>query len=304
LQVITGEVILTGSAGGSLMKDVGFRRFYNLPSLIYYFVFYAIFNNPFESKNKKKLSIVIIVITLMLPLHRVLLTSFWLLVFWGIFLWSGGLKGSIKYIFIVVLCLLPFVNILLTRFEKNTQSDVNQIIIGDFAEYVEVGTDMEMVENATMLFRIAHFYERFMYVIEDKRYIVFGAGYMSEDSALADALDFNIGLMDYESRVLQVDSPDISWSSLVLRFGIVGTLVYLCFFTALIVFCWKKRKWKLGMCSFLYLMLVFFTSISSSEFYHAWLYIIVLLNIRDSAIAEVEEQNEDNGQNTLQKVII
>ena len=54
---------------------------------------------------------------------------------------------------------------------------------------------------------------------------------MTEGSSYTENhFDFIIGLDSKEGGIEQVNTPDISWSILIIRYGIVGTLLFIIFY--------------------------------------------------------------------------
>jgi heme A synthase len=83
-----------------------------------------------------------------------------------------------------------------------------------------------------------------------------------------------------EDRVIQLETSDISWSVLIVRFGIVGTIIYLIFFFTLVSFFWKRRKIRPYMPPLLYLLFILVTSVTYFGFSAVWTFApIVFLNI-------------------------
>jgi hypothetical protein len=291
-QVIFGEAILTGYAGGGKMIGIGFKRFYNLPYLIYYFVFYALFKNPYTG-TKKLISTSLLVIAFLLPMHRGWIIAFVLLYFLGSYL-HNGFKGLIKYFFIGFLFVIPLSAQIISRFEKGgTDNDFKNVISGNYKLYLE---NTISFGDATFLYRMVHFYERFMFILSDNKYIIFGLGYMTEDSPITnERFNFMIGLPSEKnlSAIEQLDTPDIAWSNLFVRFGVLGTIIYLLFFFSLIVFFWKTNK-KDNIVPISFLFLLFLTSITSSLFGYAWLFSIVFLDVKaiESNYQSLPSKNE------------
>lgn len=145
--------------------------------------------------------------------------------------------------------------------------------------------------DGTFLFRIALFYERFDYILHHPKNYPFGLGYMTEGSSQADDFEFVIGLIDEDTyEITQLNTSDIAWVNIFTRFGFVGTIFYLCFFTLLMYFFWKRRKTNSGLVPFLFLLLFILISLTSSHLYYMWMFAIVFLDI---AIIKEDELKEE-----------
>ena len=94
VQAVTTIPLLVNPSAG---ERVGFiTRFYNSPLLLFYIVFYAIYNNPFKGW-KKWVTLIIPSITIFLPLHRSLMMVFTLVLFIGYCLSLDNIKRFFKY---------------------------------------------------------------------------------------------------------------------------------------------------------------------------------------------------------------
>ena len=92
--------------------------------------------------------------------------------------------------------------------------------------------------------------------------LLFGFGFMSEGSDYTIGnFDFIVGLENDETGfVNQVDTSDIAWSVFVIRFGIVGTILYLIYYFLLVKFFNSRINTNGVKAVFSTLALVFITS--------------------------------------------
>ena len=104
-------------------------------------------------------------------------------------------------------------------------NDIDKVSKG---EYMDT-EDIELDQESTLLFRFAHFYERFIETTETSIGSVFGVGFMSEGSKYTyNNFNFIVGLSDEKTNeIVQLDTSDIAWSLLILRYGIVGSIIFL-----------------------------------------------------------------------------
>lgn len=143
--------------------------------------------------------------------------------------------------------------------------------------------------EATFTFRVLHFLERLYYASESWVTMLFGLGFMSEGSDYTmNSFDFIVGLENEDTGfVNQVDTSDIAWSIFVIRFGIIGTILYLIYYFTLINFFNKKYKAEtLAKVAFSVLGVIFITSftsvqIVSMEFISLILLVYVLLKRKE-----------------------
>ncbi len=278
IQAFTDIALLTGADSGGRSGII--TRFYNVPLMLYFFVFYAIFNNPYIGVLKI-VTTIIPSITMFLPLSRSLMMAFILSVLIGISIRIGGIKRIMKYIPLLLIIIVPILLFTAKIAGGRTITDINNVINGEF---IDLDDDFVMDEESTFVFRMAHFFERFMDVTESKMGMVFGAGFMTEDSEYTYRnFDYQIGLPDENTgNTVQLDTSDISWSNFILRYGIVGSLVYLlCYMILFRSF--KSIKNSLALSVILYLILLFFISFTSDLFYQLR-YLVLPLVVFDFAV--------------------
>jgi hypothetical protein len=290
LQVIISKPILTGYYGGFNI-GLPFLRFYNLPLLIYFYVYYALFQNPY-SGAKKIASIAILSATLILPMHRGWIVAFLISIALVSYL-RGGFKEIAKYLVIASIVLLPAMSLIMSRFgQGDTEGDLNNVATGTFVDYVQDNDNN--FEDGTFLFRIAQTYERFMYCQQNPLNMAFGVGFMVEGSPYTIGnLDFKIGLLGDDGFVFQVDTSDIAWCNFVVRFGIVGTVAFLFMFGVLFVYFFRNKSSKDSIPALMFLMLLLFTSANSSQLYYVWMFSIIFLSVATLRNADTIDQGED-----------
>ncbi|MFR9166030.1 MAG: hypothetical protein ACLVKO_07380 [Dysgonomonas sp.] len=262
IQSIVGRPLLTGASGNGSFGKI--NRYYNIPKLYYFFIFYVFFSGLVKKKYKA-FSMTIFILVTIVSLHRNLLIAVLVLSFWGIYIQKGGLKGVFKYLLIGCICMLPVINILTDRFSNKTSDDISNVMEGAFKE-AERG---DVILDGTFMFRMALFYERFEYVVEHPLNILFGVGFMAEDSPMTyNMFDFKIGLLNNENEVVQLDTSDIAWINFMLRLGLLGTVLYLYLYYVLAAYSYKHRKDSLMLISLLYIFLLLITSVASSILYY------------------------------------
>jgi hypothetical protein len=142
------------------------------------------------------------------------------------------------------------------------------------------------MEGATFTFRIMHLLERAYYASGEMITSLFGLGFMSEGSDYTmNNFNFFIGLDNEETGfVNQVDTSDIAWSIFVIRFGLIGTVLYLIYYFSLIKFFNKRYDIGCAKAVFSTLCMIFittFTSITivSMEFIALMLFVYVLIRV-------------------------
>lgn len=284
LQAFTGIALLTGAEDSNKSGQL-ITRFYNLPKMIYFLLFYIIFAKPIKGSLWYVISGVMLV-TIFLPMHRSMSMVVILALLLGVFLNMKNIKQLIRYIPYFLIVFIPLTVVFLAQMSSKTLADLQSVQKGEFIEVEDVELDSE----STFLFRMAHFYERFQFAQDKPLYRYFGFGLMTEDAAYTSKkFDFVIGLDNEETgAVSQLDTSDISWSLFVVRYGFVGTLVYLSIFFILCYHFFKHRKIDYALSSMLYLLFVFGCSLTSDMLFHVYMLIFPML-MYDFTIDKKEE---------------
>jgi len=88
-------------------------------------------------------------------------------------------------------------------------------------------------------FRMLHAKERLNYILHNIQYTFFGLGNITEENFPE---VFIIGLVNDAGGVIQLDTADIAWSTLIIRLGLLGTFLYLLFFVGVLLFFYRNRK--------------------------------------------------------------
>lgn len=116
----------------------------------------------------------------------------------------------------------------------------------DIMNVIKNRSDFTMIDkaNGTFSYRIAMLTERVVWLTEHPEYLVTGVGTMHEDSPKTlQMFNFSIGTHN-EERALGytiIESGDITWVPIVLRYGLVGVIIHVMMFVVLFQVT-RKRK--------------------------------------------------------------
>ncbi|MBR2475730.1 MAG: hypothetical protein IKB57_04220, partial [Bacteroidaceae bacterium] len=192
-------------------------RFYNTPTYLYIFFFYALYNSEFSLKNKI-LYTSIMALPILLCMHRSLLMAIVAVILFNHF--KEKIKKIYPILIVLLVALIPFLGAIQGDI---LDTQIAQDIIGSVEVEPEDFVPGELGE-ATFTFRVLHFLERLYYASENWLTLLFGFGFMSEGSDYTMSnFDFIVGLENEDTGfVNQVDTSDIAWSLFVIRFGIIG----------------------------------------------------------------------------------
>jgi len=242
-----------------------FMRFYNHPDMLNFFTLMAIFHNPFKGVLKI-ITAVILSVALMAAFHRSLIGFFIFSVSVGYILSLPNLK-RIKVMSIAAVFLAGIVVFAGYKFiHSRTYVDIKTVLSGNLLDIAQ-DIDIEAMQESTFTFRMALLTERIMYIQERPLAMIIGTGLIPEDSKKIESMfNFTIGLSDeLTGKTMQVDSGDISYTMLFMRFGYLGTALYLLPMIAMIVFFYKKKENRYALFSFAFFVLAFGVSFFSSN---------------------------------------
>ena len=137
------------------------------------------------------------------------------------------LKKLTKLLLLILTIGLIAVPRLSDKVFENSTSDLhglmNSLKTGNFE------LDYSAYENATLSFRFAMLSERIAYLIQNPFELFFGVGFMHEYSENTSKFDFKLGTVCPECPTgnTTIESVDISWLTLFMRIGLLGTILYL-----------------------------------------------------------------------------
>lgn len=263
IQTFTGLEILNGYAGGGV-ADLGgmfLHRFYNLPFFGIYMLFYVLFDHSLIRKNKIIYAL-ILGLPIIFSLHRGLIIAMVFTFILLVYLTGVTLETKMKRVLLIALFAIPVSDFLAGYLQKREgTSDILSVLNGDFKsiDYVE------QLADQTFLFRIAHLYERYEYLTTSSLKLLWGGGWMHERSSYTqNNFDFMIGLRHEDTdEIIQIDTSDIAWSVLLIRLGIIGSIIYLIYMAFLIIKMLRHRSSLLAVASLGFLLVAFITTFTN-----------------------------------------
>lgn len=273
IQIVTGSVILLAVSGSDNVTTnfAGtYIRFYNspaflIPTLIYFLFVYKFKNNYFFLST-----IIILILAVIGPLHR----SGIIAVIASISIYTLLKKGNSLYLAGVG------VVIVLSSFIEVVNKRMNEAYL-DISTTLSSKLSVQSInqDDNTMLFRIAHFLERYTYMIKQPFGWLFGIGLISDNSPLAKKLPFRNGLVsEVTGQVIQIDTGDLIYSPLLLTLGIVGTILYLLVFIKFLIFFFKNfQSSKYAIIGFLIIVNGFLISMAGTAMLTSTFQLIVIL---------------------------
>jgi hypothetical protein len=276
LQIFIGKEILnTSMRATAYVFGMKLPRYYNQPLMLHFFALMAIYYNPYKGAPKI-VTTVLLVAALLGAFHRSMLFSFILVV---------GLAYAVKLsrlrrvqFLSIAAALLAVVTVFkgVELSHSRTFQDLKNVAEGNINDIDDI--DMEVLGTATFSFRMAILLERNLYILQRPITTLLGAGLLTEDSSLAGLFDFHIGLKDdITDEIIKTEIGDISYATLTLRMGYLGTAAYLAVLIYLTAFFYKHRDNKYALTAFLYWIFSFGVSFFSSNLLIPATYVVPLI---------------------------
>lgn len=155
-------------------------------------------------------------------------------------------------IIIVALLLFPIVSSLFEARSANEEtSDITDVPV---LSYISDGDYIGLARQNTFLFRIALTAERFDYLMNHPENTLFGVGAMHEETA-QHKFNFIIGTASKDEKGNrtkgQLNSIDVVWGPLLIRYGIIGTISHLSIIFGMILKFYKRKNNPIMMLGFL-----------------------------------------------------
>jgi hypothetical protein len=277
LQIVFHEFILVGEVCVSVnFLGMKIPRYYNQPDMLQFCAIMAIYLNPHRG-FWKGITTTILIVALLGALHRSLIGMFFVVLIVGYALRLPRLK-RIRFFAISAVLIMAVIIFAGTKFlHSRTFSDLQNLSSTNLSVAEEI--DIEILYESTFTFRIAHLSERNQYLLEHPKAIFIGAGLIPEDSPTVEKMfDFKVGLLqELTESVVQLDTSDISYSSMLLRYGYLGTLLIVGLFVYLMMFFYKHREYPFAFFSFSYFIMVFGCSLFSSNLQNPITFLLPLL---------------------------
>ena len=216
LQFIISTQIFQGNTTESEFV-AGTMRYGNFPAFTLPFLFLLFFNKNIKNKY---LWLVITVSAIILSASRSILIGMSISI---LLVYIINFKNFYKFAIVLVLFLPLYILAInfLPDFSARMTEGVNEI--NYVIDNISGG---EIVSKGNFSYRMAFLIERIDYLSRDYMNIIFGIGGISEQN-LQHSL-FKIGIIDETTGLTQqLNTGDTAWAVLFLRFGFLGTLIYL-----------------------------------------------------------------------------
>lgn len=215
------------SKGLSLL---GFASECNTPILSFVFLFCCMSNRIVT--KRRILFLILFLSILLLTFVRTYLLAFIVCAFLYLFIQKSDRNLIFKYV-IAAVFLYPVMTFVFNSKDAaagaDSGSDFKNIVSGDF---LDPTTNINCA-NGTFAFRISMLAERVQYLTSNPKYLLFGVGLIHEDSPNCfNRFKFVLGSPNSGrvNGICIIESGDDTWVPIVLRYGLLGTVLYVYFF--------------------------------------------------------------------------
>ena len=262
LQAVLSTDILTGAYSSEYrIGDFVISRYYNQPMALYFCAFLVIYANLLRG-GIRLLAIGVFFTAIVLGFNRSGIGIFFVALFIGYVMRLPKVR-QVRFVMLSVAIMVPAIVLWGHNFTKSkTYGDIQALVDG---RYSDANIDIYMMQNSTFAYRIGHLLERINYIEENPETRFFGVGLMPEESPLVSRFGFFLGLSNERGDVAQLESPDISYSYLFLRFGYLGSAIYLAIFIFMAVFFFRRKQSDYAVSAFLFIIFSLGISFFSSN---------------------------------------
>ncbi|WP_207495273.1 hypothetical protein [Aridibaculum aurantiacum] len=266
IQAFAGVPLLSSFQSDSVASNIGvsgIRRFYNMP---FYTVFVVLVYFKFLVDKMKLKHLAAFVVTFSAVLLSFNRNTLIVALMSCLFIFFYKRRFSISHFVIgCVIAIAVFGSISFFSNERMEQGfdDITSIVGSSSFSNIR---DVSVNEVSTTEFRLLHFYERFIFLLNSGvTETLLGIGLVSNQSAIVNNLSFNIGLQNDFKEVSQIDTGDIIWSVLILQVGIIGVLLFVSLVFQYIYFFLLNKEISIAFISGMFLLSLFISSFFSIE---------------------------------------
>lgn len=279
ITIITSVLYILQPVVGTNLLQAGkideFGRMRNVPTLVYFFLIYATIT--LKSFNLKSLFIFgILAVALILTGHRGIMIGFVVVILLYLLV-SKNYGKMVQYGLIGMMIALFAGSFLLERFEgkERTSDDLQTVLNMDFRQAAFEG--YEASSEGTLSFRVLLLVERFDYLISHPQYLWTGIGMRHEDSPYTERdFKFVLGSANLDKATglpitQQIDSGDLVWMTPLIKFGILGVLLYVIVSIMMVIYLYKRKQKSIwAMSVFLYYVLLIIVSFKNDQLFGVW----------------------------------
>ena len=260
-----------------ITEENGTLRYRNIPYLLYFYLIYI--TVVFKIYDIKKiLLLVVFIMAILLTQHRAIMFAYVACVL--VYMISArkfgrmmqlGIAGSLLFLLAGDTIIKVFEERDKNR-ETTTLDDIRNVMNLDYESVIRDDYDDE--SDGTLSFRVLLLLERYQYLKDNPKYYWFGIGTRHEDSPYTER-EFNFILGSARrnqagevEKIAQTSSGDLAWLNPLMRFGVVGIAMFICFSFLILRYLYKNRKQSdISMSAFLFYLFLIMISFKNDHLY-------------------------------------
>lgn len=274
IQCITGIPVMGQTA--KFDNVTGSFRFLNFPPLSDFFLMVSVLSPdsiklPKRLEKYKKYYPLVFMAATICTFGRLKIIVTLVVLLYGLWL-KRKTTLIIKAVVLVFVLAIPFSGRLTSRMDNNgdTKSDIKVLLNGGMQDMASTGVN----RGGTFTYRMAMLYERIERLSRENFLDqLFGYGMEYDKDNKSTIVHFKVGKALY--------TPDISYPVLIVKYGFLGTLIYLMIWIRMAIVCKKyKDENDLALCSYLFIVAIIFNEFSGSQItFFSWLMFPLLMTV-------------------------
>jgi len=273
VQCVTGIPVMGQTA--EFDRATGSFRFLNFPPLSDFFLMISVLSpNSIELPERfdkyKKYFPLVFMATTICTFGRLKIIATLVVLLYGLWL-KGKATLIIKVAVLTFILAIPFSEGLINRMNNDgkTKGDIEVLLNGGMQHMASTGVN----KGGTFTYRMAMLYERINRLSkEDFLDQVFGYGMEYNKDNRSSVVHFKVGHALY--------TPDISYPVLIVKYGFLGTLIYLMIWFRMARICKKHKEDDLAFCTYLFIVSILLNDFSGSQItFFSWMIFPLLMTI-------------------------
>ena len=239
LQFVGINLLADNTLNTERTEEAGLNFAWNIPTLTIFYFYYTL-KSDFDRRVKLVLSSIFLIM-IYLTFIRGMIIAVLIGLAYYIFRQSDRRRLIPVAVGFILLILLS-ATIMNRKTERSTGNSISEQLVEIFSD--PAGLADSYNGSGTFTFRMAMLAERVFYLIDNPEYLLTGVGVMHEDSPeTAAKFDFMIGTIneDKDGGKCIIESGDITWVPIVLRYGLIGLALHIMMFVVIFRTA-RKRK--------------------------------------------------------------
>ncbi len=241
LQFVGINLLADNSLDSERTEEANLNFAWNIPTLTLFYLFFTL-----KSSFARQVKVVLVMIffaLIFLTFIRGMIIS--VIVGLAYYIYKQGDKRKmvptmVGFLVVVLLAL----SVMGKKTDRSTHDTITEQMVEVFTDPASLADNYS--GSGTFTFRMAMLVERVFYPVDNPEYLLTGVGTMHEDSPQTAAqFNFLIGTLneDKDGGKCIIESGDITWVPIVLRYGIIGVIIHFMMFVIIIRETRNRQDW-------------------------------------------------------------